>query len=299
MNNKKNAGKLIKLMESSVSVLSNRQRRGRQSKLRDTRGPGHYHRRLRAFTLIELLVVVAIIALLVAILVPALDEARNQAIRAVCAAQLHHIGVVTHVYANASDGNLPPRPIPGGWLRNFAQRKMPLLLDDDLVIELIGGYSVVPASWVCPSFLRQETYEQLGTDPEGNSFIGRDWSGNVYPNLWWMGYSLLFNLDQIPGGYPYPIPSAADGLHDPEGVLAADLIKRSGWTWDYWSGFLSAHHPKGYRPEGGNSLFVAGNVRWFDEDELGPKGAKGLDQSLGNWNMYGTGNQAHFWGVAE
>lgn len=61
----------------------------------------------RAFTLIELMVVVAIIGLLVAMLMPALSKARAQSRLAVCATNLHQIGVATRAYINDNRDRLP------------------------------------------------------------------------------------------------------------------------------------------------------------------------------------------------
>jgi len=68
------------------------------------------------FTLIELLVVVAIIALLVSILMPSLGRAKDLARQAVCASQLHEIGLAAHMYGSATGGALPmvPRMHHGG-----------------------------------------------------------------------------------------------------------------------------------------------------------------------------------------
>ena len=59
------------------------------------------------FTLVELLVVIAIILLLVTLLLPSLTLAREAARRAVCAANLHHIGLAEHLYADDNDGWTP------------------------------------------------------------------------------------------------------------------------------------------------------------------------------------------------
>ena len=61
-------------------------------------------RPLPGFTLVELLVVIAIILLLVTLLLPSLTLAREAARRAVCAANLHHIGLAQALYATDNDG---------------------------------------------------------------------------------------------------------------------------------------------------------------------------------------------------
>ncbi|MBN1845174.1 MAG: type II secretion system protein [Sedimentisphaerales bacterium] len=63
--------------------------------------------RKKGFTLIELLVVIAVIAILVVLLVPALQAAKEQAKRALCAAQLRDIGVALRIYDSANRMRLP------------------------------------------------------------------------------------------------------------------------------------------------------------------------------------------------
>jgi prepilin-type N-terminal cleavage/methylation domain-containing protein/prepilin-type processing-associated H-X9-DG protein len=60
-----------------------------------------------SFTLIELLVVVAIIAVLAAVLLPALRNAKENAIRITCVSQLREIGLAATVIANDNDGFFP------------------------------------------------------------------------------------------------------------------------------------------------------------------------------------------------
>lgn len=61
----------------------------------------------RAFTLIELLVVVAIIALLISILMPGLADAREQARRTKCGANLHSIGQALATCGDERRGFVP------------------------------------------------------------------------------------------------------------------------------------------------------------------------------------------------
>lgn len=206
----------------------------------------------RAFTLIELLVVVAIIAVLVAILLPAMAQAREQARTALCASQLHQLGVGVQIYAKECDGVVPY--CDGQNVESWNGGASPYLASFQKIADLTKH-----DIFYCPTNTRTQTMEA-------------HWTPN-YSSTWHcsIGYAYVANRSGYSGWWPnnekpiVQIDQDYDGWTPGQRLLFVDLnfIGPDGVN------YIDTAHANGGLPRGGNHLYGDGHVQWWTSEEFG------------------------------
>jgi prepilin-type N-terminal cleavage/methylation domain-containing protein/prepilin-type processing-associated H-X9-DG protein len=235
----------------------------------------------RAFTLVELLVVIGIIAVLVAILLPALQSAREKALRVKCGADLHTFAQAVTMYANQNKGRVPMHYGGSNWLWDLPYDSRDWLTD----------YAKLPQEiFYCPSYTH-ETKGQWdfcgppGSTPDNFAIIGYYWLGKRPGYATGPGTfrdntmtNMLFRNPQY-DRWIEKVTDKTERSGPSDLVLMSDIVisKDDTRSWanknfiTVYGGYFAGHgttHRSGDKPLGGNVLFLDGHAEWRNFDSM-------------------------------
>jgi len=208
----------------------------RESMVSDARSPRPVRPRDdgRGFTLIELLVVVAIIAVLIAMLLPALQEAKANAVKAKCASNFHQIGIGFGFYTNDNYGYIPPG-------------------HSDPRVVYDWGPPIQPIGYGCLAlyFPRERLLDNIGLDTDGSARGLFHCPAGPPPVVSYGNFASITYLG-------YFLPSLQTSQ------LSSGTAIGTGTFTNPWAGWVYVYN---HREQGGNILYVDGHVRWRSAKE--------------------------------
>ncbi len=229
-----------------------------------------------AFTLIELLIVIAIIAILAAMLLPALQNAKDQAKKAVCIGNLKQVGAGMLMYVDDFNDNWPS---PMLWAAGGRYAAINATVTG-LGLLYTGDYVKSHNSFYCPSCVSRSTGDLTISKTKFDStlvdaakaltvtyWLSRTWDGDSTGHL-------VYN--------PRPNPITPYGYYHVGGKYSKNLPAATKPYKFYMAACLqddvnSTHDFLSHKGVGCNILDMDGSVNWFKYNFLA---LSGMDRQL-------------------
>ncbi len=240
------------------------------------------NRKPGAFTLIELLVVIAIIAILAAMLFPALNRAKRQAHRTVCANNLRQIYLGMTMYAGDNNGWGP-----SGIYWGTANAIYDLVEIRNVLLKPYFPTSIKEGTYdICRIFRCPSTHSLALSDPNrpGRVYIGAQ--ERVYASYrllfgtamqsvnsaYWYGWNMYDNsTEAIPRGPAVNLNWLGQNVTDSlvSRTHYVDIASRQPLAMDcadfengIWQGFGLNDIPNNHGLDGENIIYMDGHLEW-------------------------------------
>lgn len=222
------------------------------------------------FTLIELLVVIAVIAILAAMIMPALESARNQAIRISCASNLRQHGLAMSMYVSDYHGFLPDKCSGDRWTWHYQMdRDGNGGFYDRLLTE---GYMNAEVR-TCPAsyWVRNPDYSPSGHPGSLDNlkyssnycgtyyyYGGGDWSTKHVARAWHIREGMITNATNYLLTGDWYAPNHLKSKRD----------TYDGGKYIDWDKFKYHNHDSWSDPAGMNALYYDSHVTWVPDSEI-------------------------------